>query len=325
MLYTLLSILLFISPAYFQPSRSKLGIHLIGRYTQGAKMIINSGPRVIKLLDPQASGDLKKAMKEYKAMYPQGIVVVRIWERTPNVHYSLNDDPVASAEDFWKRVLQPAIEALSPEERKMIDFLEGPNEGETTPTWENIESARWFGKFWEKLAELIHKAGFRPCGGSIAVGNPPGTIPEIWDKLEAFIPALKALKKYKGAWSYHAYSLEYSTDPNVEKWYSLRYRIFYNFLKKKHPDLANLPMILTEGGIDKAGNPESDGWMARGNEKKYQEWLKWFDEELKKDKYILGVTLFQIGNPEGWHSFDLEPIAQWLANYLQENRPLIKR
>lgn len=324
MLIALLSFFLIGFSPFPKLSNCKLGIHLIGRYTEGAKKIILSGPRVIKVLDPQANSDMRKAIREYKASYPKGIVVMRVWERTPTVHYSLKDDPVTSADDFWRKVLEPAVNALTPEERRMIDYLEGPNEGETTPTWESVESARWFGRFWERLARNISKAGFRPCIGSIAVGNPPGTLEEIYDKLEAFLSALKAVKRYKGAWSYHAYSLEYSTDPEVEKWYSLRYRLFYNFLKAKHPDLADLPMILSEGGIDKAGNPQTDGWQARGDKGKYEEWLKWFDREIRKDKYILGVTLFQIGDPQGWASFDLEPIADWLAEYLQDNKSIIK-
>ncbi len=307
-------------PLYaFSPSTSKLGIHLIGSYTEGARKIISAGPVVIKVLDPQASKDMQEAVLDYKKRFPKGIVVMRVWERTPNVHYNLEDDPTASADDFWEKVLRPAVEALPKEVRKAIDYLEGPNEGETTPTWETVDSARWFGQFWVRLARRIKEAGCRPCVGSIAVGNPPGTLEEIYAKLEAFLPALRVLKIYNGAWSYHAYSLEYSTDIEKERWYSLRYRIFYEFLAKKHPELRNLPLILTEGGIDKLGNPQTDGWRARGNEEKYQEWLKWFDAELRKDKYVVGVTLFQIGNPEGWWSFDLEPIADWMAEYLRKN------
>ncbi|MCS7266032.1 MAG: hypothetical protein NZ805_14520, partial [Armatimonadetes bacterium] len=245
-----------------------------------------------------------------------GIVVMRVWERTPQIRYQITDDPISCADDFWHKVLEPAVNRLSPSDRKLVDFLEGPNEGENTPTWENLEAARWFGRFWERLAVLIAKAGFRPCIGSIAVGNPPGSLDEIHAKLDAFVPALQAAKQFKGAWSYHAYSLEYTTDLKVEIWYSLRYRLFYEFLRKRHLELANLPIILTEGGVDKGGNPKTDGWKARGNAEKFQAWLEWFDAELRKDKEVIGVTLFQIGDPQGWWSFDLEPISDWLANYL---------
>ncbi len=301
-------------------SVSKLSIHLIGSYTEGAKRIIAAKPRVIKVLDPQSSAAMREAMRDYKRRHPKGLVVMRVWERTPDVHYRLQDDPVQSADDFWSRVLQPAVQALSADDRRLVDYLEGPNEGENTPTWGSVEEARWFGRFWERLAERIAQAGFRPCVGSIAVGNPPGNISEIRAKLDAFVPALRAAKRWNGAWSYHAYTIEYTTDPAVEYWYSLRYRIFYEFLRERYPDLANLPMILTEGGVDRAGNPNNDGWRARGDVAKFQKWLLWYDSELKKDPYIVGVTLFQIGNPGGWWSFDLEPIAQWLADVIA-NRP----
>ncbi len=312
---------LLLSLLFFEPlSQSKLGIHLIGRYTEGARKIVAAGPRVIKVLDPQANGEMVEAMRDYKRRFPNGIIVMRVWERTPQVRYQITDDPIACADDFWRKVLEPAVNALSPSDRKLVDFLEGPNEGENTPTWESVEAARWFGRFWERLAMLIAKAGLRPCVGSIAVGNPTGSLDEIYAKLDAFVPALRAAKRFKGAWSYHAYSLEYTTDLKVEIWYSLRYRLFYEFLRKRHPDLANLPIILTEGGIDKAGNPKTDGWRARGDAEKFQAWLEWFDSELRKDKEVVGVTLFQIGDPQGWWSFDLEPIADWFASYLTRGR-----
>ncbi len=301
-------------------STSKLSIHLIGSYTEGARRIVSAKPRVIKVLDPQASAAMREAMRDYKRVHPRGIVVARVWERTSGLRYRLEDDPVQSADDFWNRVLKPAVDALSPEDRRLIDFLEGPNEGENTPTWETVEDARWFGRFWERLAQRIADAGFRPLLGSIAVGNPPGDIAGIRARIEAFVPALRAAKRLNGGWSYHSYTIQYTTDPGVEYWYSLRYRIFYEFLRERHPDLAGLPMILTEGGVDESGNPNTSGWRARGDARKYQTWLVWYDTELKKDRYILGVTLFQIGNPEGWWSFDIEPIADWLADHIA-NRP----
>ncbi len=297
---------------------SKLSIHLIGSYTEGAKRIVAAKPRVIKVLDPQSSAAMREAMRDYKRRHPKGLVVMRVWERTPDVRYRLQDDPVQSAEDFWNRVLRPAVQALSVEDRRLVDYLEGPNEGETTPTWETVEHARWFGRFWERLAQRIAEAGFRPLIGSIAVGNPRGTIAEIRARLEAFLPALRAAQRHNGGWSYHSYTIQYTTDPGVEYWFSLRYRIFYEFLRERYPELANLPMILTEGGVDEVGNPNTSGWRARGDTAKYQRWLVWYDSELKRDPYVVGVTLFQIGNPEGWWSFDLEPIAGWLADHIAQ-------
>ncbi|RKY04375.1 hypothetical protein DRP77_04060 [Candidatus Poribacteria bacterium] len=204
-----------------------MGIHLIGRYTPGARKIVAAGPRVIR-----------------------------------------EADPVEAARDYWLRGLRPALGRLSERDRKPIDYLEGPNECEAYPAWESVETARWFARFWVELARIMSRNGFKPCVGSIPVGNPPGTVGEIEAKLEAFLPALREAEKLRGAWSYHAYSLEYSTDPSKERWTSLRYRIFYEYLRRKHPELADLPMILTEGSTGGAipkGTAGGRGGMRRGS------------------------------------------------------------
>jgi hypothetical protein len=79
-------------------------------------------------------------------------------------------------------------------------------------------------------------------------------------------------------------------------------------------------MILTEGGVDGQSSPIGPGWKGGGDAAKFIDWLAWWDNEIRKDPYILGCTLFQIGDPVGWWSFDLEPIASWLAQHLQNNR-----
>ena len=314
---SLLAMFVLTAPA---ASDSKLGVHMIDVYTPGTRRIIAAGPRVLKVLDPRAHTDVRQAIRDFKARVPDGIVVMRVWEGTPDLRYSVRDDPHKSADDFWSRVLAPAVDALAPDDRKRVDFLEGPNEGENTPTWESVEAARWFAAFWVRLAEHIARAGFRPCVGSIAVGNPPGNATERAARLEAFVPALRAAKKHAGVWSYHAYSIGYTTDADAERWHALRYRQVYAFLRTHHPALADLPVLLTEAGIDRAGNPRTDGWQARGDAERYRAWLRWFDDELRRDPQVLGATLFAIGNPHGWPSFDLEPIAGWLAGHIARPR-----
>ncbi|MGQ9523776.1 MAG: hypothetical protein ACUVTZ_02950 [Armatimonadota bacterium] len=311
----------FVSLAFGQQARpavsaSKLSVHFIGRYTPGGHQVVQAGPRVIKILD--LGDDMRRAVREYKHLYPNGVVVLRIYTPT---RYSQKDSPEVCARRFWDEVLWPPISRLPESERRLIDYLEGPNEGDSTPTWESIDSVRWFARFWMALAPIMRRHGFRPCVGSIAVGNPGGTPDEIEAKIAAFAPALRQTWSLGGAWSYHAYSIRYTTDLAEESWYSLRYRRLHEVLKRRFPELARMPLILTEGGIDESGDPNRSGWQARNTAKKYQEWLKWFDSELRKDPYVIGVTLFQIGNPEGWKSFDLEPIAPWLAAHLRQSQP----
>lgn len=288
---------------------SKLSLHLIGRYTDGARRVVAAGPRVLKVLDlgPQ----MMEAVRDYKARWPRGQVVVRIYTTGS---YPEGTDPREAGRHYWEEKLAPALQRLAPQDRALLDYLEGPNECEHYPVWDSVQTARWFADFWVALAPLIASAGLRPCVGSIPVGNPPGALQEIEAKLVAFAPALQVAQALGGAWSYHAYSLTYSTDVAEELWYSLRYRLLHDIIARHFPDLADMPVILTEAGIDRGGNPQQDGWQARGDVQRFQDWLHWFDERLLEDDYVLGATLFQCGDPTDWPSFEVEPITAWLAD-----------
>ena len=294
-------------------SNSKLSAHLINGYTTGSSNIVAGRPRLLKVLalDSGFPTGLVQAMRDYKTKAPGGKVVVRVY--SPK-NYSLANDPAASAFDFWNTVLQPPLDGISASDRALIDYLEGPNEGET-PTLgypDSPQGAQWFNQFWTNLTPLIVGAGYKPCIGSIAVGNPGS-----FSDLDPFVPALRQAKAAGGAWSYHAYTIQYSTDVGVEIWYSLRYRQFYSyFARQGYSDLLSLPLILTEGGVDQAGSPSTSGWQARGTAAQYQRWLNWFDSQMNQDSCLLGCALFENGDPTGWSSFELEPIAGWLGSYL---------
>src|ERR1035438_4397424 len=291
-------------------SNSKLSAHLINGYTVGSSNIVSGKPRLLKVLalDSGFPSGLVQAMRDYKAKAPGGKVVVRVY--SPK-NYSLADDPTASALDFWNTVLQPPLNGISASDRALIDYLEGPNEVETPALGypSSPQGSQWFNQFWTNLTPLMVSAGYKPCIGSIAVGNPGS-----FSDLDPFVPALRQAKAAGGAWSYHAYTIQYSTDTGVEIWYSLRYRQFYTYFSQQgYSDLLNMPLILTEGGVDETGTPSTSGWQYRGTAAQYERWLNWFDCQMSQDSYLLGCTLFENGDPTGWSSFDLEPIAGWLG------------
>lgn len=289
-------------------SNSKIGVFFLGANAAG-KRIVNGGPRVIKVIDPHQNSEMMQLVRDYKRAYPDGLVVMRVYEGDSR-GFGLGDDPQNSARDFWQNVLAPAVNKLSVSDRKFIDYLSVPNEYDKTPIVKNEQEALWTGRFWEALASIISENGFRPNIGEIPVGN---FGPEL---ISPIIPALRKVKETGGIWSYHAYTLDYTTDAGTESWTSLRYRMFYDYLRANYPDVADVPMILTEGGVDKGGNGGTDGWNARGDSASFENWLTWYDAEIQKDPYILGVTLFQSGNSSDWRSFNVDSISDWLANYL---------
>ncbi|MGI8965799.1 MAG: CARDB domain-containing protein, partial [Limisphaerales bacterium] len=298
-------------------SASKLSAHLINAYTAGSSNIVAGHPRILKVLgDANFPSGMVQAMRNYKTIAPTGKIVARIY--TPQKYFT-NDNPALSANGFWN-ILSNSLNTISSSDRALIDYLEGPNEGDTPtlgyPSDNGLFASQWFNQFWTNLTPKIVAAGYKPCLGSIGVGNPGGTTSQMQQYLAAFVPALRQAKAAGGAWSYHAYTINYTTDLNEEIYYSLRYRQFYNFFGVSYPDLADMPLILTEGGVDFSGDPNTSGWQARGTQSDYQRWLNWFDKQMAADSYLLGCTLFQNGDPGGWSSFDLEPIADWLKNYL---------
>jgi fibronectin type 3 domain-containing protein len=299
-------------------SASKISAHLINAYTTGSSNIVAGHPRVLKVLD--VGGGMVQAMRDYKANTPAGKIVLRVY--SPHT-YALDTDPdaAAAATNFWTTILQPSVNSLSASDRALIDYLEGPNEGQTPtlgyPGNTALQASQWFNRFWTNLTPLVVAAGYKPCIGSIAVGNPGGAPSEMQQYLAAFVPALRQAQSAGGAWSYHAYTIQYTTDVNVEFYYALRYRQFYSYFAQSFPDLTNMPLILTEGGVDDNGTPSTSGWQARGTQADYKRWLNWFDKQMAQDSYLLGCTLFQNGDPGGWSSFDLEPIASWLGTYLK--------
>jgi hypothetical protein len=291
------------------PSQSRISVHLLISYSSGAAQIIQAHPRVLKILGTDSG--MMQAARDYKASTPGGTVVCRIYtSRT----WSRTENPAVAGSNFWQTVLAPAFSGLSASDRELIDYVEGPNEGDSTPTWGSSSDTDWYNTFWVHLAPLIANAGFRPLAFSISVGNPPGSQAEIQDRLNRIAPSLRLCQQLGGGWSYHSYSLPYSTNLTDEIWYSLRYRHYYSYFASAHPDLTSLPLVLTEGGIDGVGP-----WSTRGDTTKFQNWLVWFDQEVRKDPYCLGLTLFQIGDTGGWNGFNVEPIAPWLAGYLSAN------
>ncbi|HNQ90773.1 MAG TPA: hypothetical protein PKM73_19330 [Verrucomicrobiota bacterium] len=295
------------------PSWSKLGLHVRVRLTDGTRQVLGAHPRILKIVGTTPA--MLETLRTYKAGTPGGLAVLRVPDART---YLVSEDPAASARDFWNRALAPALGALSATDRALIDFVEGPNACDQTPCWGTVDNARWLGDFWSTLAPLIRHNGFRPCAFSIPAGAPGGTAAEVEAQLDAIIPALRTCQANDGAWSYHASTASYTQNVAQELATSLRYRQFYDFFRVHAPDLVSLPLLLTEAGID-----NGKGWNdpANGDAAKYQSWLQWWDLEIRKDPAVLGAALFEIGEPETWASWDLEPMAPWIASHLESLRP----
>jgi hypothetical protein len=220
-----------------------------------------------------------------------------------------------------------------------IKYWEGHNE----PVWNDEEGMAWYAELEVERMRLMADLGLRCVIGNFATGTPPL---HLWP---AFLPALKAARQYEAILGLHEYSCpwmwwmtgNHQIDPNEnegdEGWTTLRYRKVY----RQHliPNgVGNVPLAITECGIDPLVNPKPPGapgaawkglggfWAEHDGESDgasyYFRQLVWYDEELQKDDYVVGATIFTWGSfGPPWSNFDVAgtEVAKKLIAYTKDN------
>ncbi len=291
-------------------SRSKLAPHHLGGSSE-LRTWIAACPKLLKVFGPDMD-----FVRDYKSRCDGGKVVVRVWVPPSTARYSGDGDGRADAQDFWNKGYA-GVRALSGSDKALIDYLESANEYDNFPPYKRSE---YYRDFQQRFVELASAEGFKPLVGNIAVGNPDGDTSECdpakapvgsaIEKIRTMVPAFQAAAAAGGGWSYHGYAIELSksADSGSNRDFAFRYRRFLECI----PELRSIPLVLSEGGLDEAGDPDKSGWQARTDAATYVDWLKWYDAELQKDASVVGVTLFAIGG-DGWKSFQLGPLVPQLV------------
>lgn len=217
-------------------------------------------------------------------------------------------------------------------------------EGHNEPVFGSRDGIAWYAQFEVARMQLMAQHGLRCVIGNFASGSPDLS---FWP---AFFPALKAAQQFKALLGLHEYSCpwmwwmtgKHQLDPNADEgdegWTTLRYRKVY----RQHliPNgLGNVPLVITESGIDPLVNPKPPQvgvggtwqqlgafWAAHDNEPDkadyYFRQLVWYDQELQKDDYVVGATLFTWGSfGPPWSDFDVAgtDVAKKLIAYTQQN------
>jgi hypothetical protein len=223
-----------------------------------------------------------------------------------------------------------------------IVYWEGHNE----PVWSTKADMGWYAQMEIERMKLMADAGLKCVIGNFATGNPDLA---LWP---AFLPAIEAALEYDAILGLHEYScpwmwwmtgkhqLDPQADEGDEGWTTLRYRKVYR--KYLIPNgRGRAPLAITEGGIDPLVNPKPPNspastwrglggfWRQHDNEPDHHDYyfrqLLWYDQELQKDDYVIGATIFTWGNfGKPWSDFDVAgtPVADKLIAYTQKNPAL---
>jgi hypothetical protein len=296
---------------------SKLGLHVS----------MNSSPKImdfVRSVRPAvvvAVGDVGW-LADVKASSPKTVTIARLLE----VDQSMTGDPVQRARDYVRANASRFLSCPG------VDYWLGWNE----PSVDGVGQMQWYAAFEAERIAAMAELGLKVAIGNFATGNPEA------DEFKAFLPAMVVGRKYGAILSLHEYSAPSMRDgvgssiPGLSAHQdqgalTLRYRNWYNnFMRSNN---AMLPLMITESGIDGGvlGPVVSrqEGWrsfIAGGASdppdaaaaSAYIDQLSWYDDQLRRDPYVLGFAVFNAGdNKSDWKSFDVTDILPQIAAMMQ--------
>lgn len=293
---------------------SKMGIHVTRNSTPDIMEFVRTArPAVVVGL-----GDVGW-LTEAKRISPETITIGRYAEPNQNIE----GDPVARAREFVASHLERYL--LNPG----VDYWLGWNE----PVIQTREQMAWYAAFEAERVVAMAEHGLKAAIGNFSVGTPEA---EVFGE---FLPAIRTAMQHGGVLSLHEYGAPTMRDgvgaaiPGADLVdgagaLTLRYRYWYNHFLQ--PNGLVIPLVITEAGIDGGvlaqANEDGDGWrgfvqtavpdesLSRAAAS-YLEQLSWYDDELRRDPYVLGFAVFNVGDPDGpWSSFDMTDLLPQMTD-----------
>ena len=282
---------------------SKLGLHVTTVSPEIMEFVRTARPAVVV-----AVGGVGW-LNEVKEDCPEIITVGRLLEGDQ----SFIGNPTVRAREF--------VAAHTPQylANPGVDYWLGWNEPDITLPWQ----MSWYAVFEAERALAMAELGLRVAVGNFGVGNPEAV------EFTAFMPAIAAAREYDGVFALHEYSAPSMSDglgsevPGLEGdaecgALTLRYRYWYD--EYLQPNDLVVPLIITEAGIDGGVLPENEGqggWTDFTSGGEYVGQLSWYDDELRRDPYVLGFAIYNAGDLDGrWQTWDVSALLPDLTDVI---------
>lgn len=259
---------------------SKLSIHIREYPGDIWSVVGRMQPRVIKIFDHTSDMNIDTLKRVAKPL-----IVFRQFTK-------LNDFEAHTADEFVAELTRDGG-ALSKLAGKGI-LWEGINEpgiGQED-TEAHRARAQALNRWYVRFAELMHQRNEKVAGFSWSTGNPTD------EQLQWIIPLVTEAAAAVDAHAFHEYTKPRSPNPRSD-WG--RYRLFEELL----PPHARKAVVITETGVDDIGSPSQSGWAAQMTAEAYLKWLAEYDSFLAADDYVLGATVYTLGDPK-WPSFEID-------------------
>ncbi|MBN1246160.1 MAG: hypothetical protein JXC32_00790 [Anaerolineae bacterium] len=284
---------------------SKLGIHGImpGETPAVVQQLRAAGARMTTVKAVVSIGWLR----EIKTFDPEIITVGRLMKgANPYVNVEgpdLNKDLKESATE----VMGSLLPRWKPH-RDYVDYWEIINEQDP----DGPEGHRRLAEFMMHCMDIANQEGYKLALFSYSLG-----VPE-WDEMEAIVEAGTFTQAKAGG---HALSLHEYAYP-INRWYgeplpgrptypnrgplACRYRWLYEDFLIPRDEVV--PLFLTEVNIAKdLPQVSAHEWITQ---------MAWYDNQLRKDYYVVGAHLFTLGSAGAWEEFEFGRFLPNLVNHM---------
>ena len=285
--------------------------------------IARARPPVFKAIDPDSA-----IFAAVKSVSPNTVTIARIYTGQPTVdderqHPSAYVYGRQYAELVYSRVKDPAH----------TDYIESENEpndhyGDLTRFIQRLNA------FLAGFAERARELGFKPVGPNFSVGYPEcyiqGTDYELWPNAwQGLADGLREIKKSGGALGLHEYGwpdLLAGWSDSKQLGYTIgRHKAVYRCLP---PDLQDLPLYLTEYGIDALLAGQQGGFWHNRDENApawYMAQMRTaWDKVYRTTPQLRGACHFihASNNPELWEEYDTtrtDTARELFVSFMQED------
>jgi lysozyme len=278
---------------------TKLGFHCNRSGDDVLEAIAKVKPQLLKFLDPDP-GFVREARAASPGSFLLGRCVLSLKDQL------FREDPIKSAQSFAKHVLHNGAG---------VDAWESYNEafGETEPP----NYMRAYDHFQVEFLSIMLDNGLEAVAGNFGTGNMLGKhwLNNFQETLQSYTYLGFHEYDWPDMWSMHRQNIEEKGEEGM--WLTLRYRRIMREIRKEFGPQHTA--LITECGMTRGvhGEPDVGPW----NEEKpitaqrYWESLKWYDNEICKDNYLLGACLFVVGATTPWETFEhLGIINRFMVN-----------
>ena len=268
---------------------NKLGFHINMVKLEVLHAIEKVKPLVIKTLHHDV--DFWRQVRE---IHPSAFIIGRLYDE----HQEFESDPEKRGREFADRVLAERVNEVG-----LYDAWESFNERIITNHPKELYEK--YDRFQVAFAQRLKER--YPELEAVAMNFATGNLADR-DFVEHFPRTLEA-HKYLGfheydwptMWRLHEQGLK---DGNEGMWLCLKYRRFMREVRKEYGDKH--VAIITECGMTQAVHPGRGdvGWQTELTEEQYWQSLKWYNDRLCEDDYVMGCCIFVVGGTSDWGTFE---------------------